>query len=87
MPEKKEEQVTVPILPDGRQNDFIGSFTCEHVPGEVWVYKWGGWYQLVVVGSYGRGDIEAFFELKGRHKKEKVAIARAIKVAKSWGKD
>lgn len=77
-----------PTLPGVNANDFIKGFPCLHVEGgEVWIYLDDSWYYLAVFGTYGRGDINAAFKLKRRHRKRVSAEKRAVAVSKSWGKD
>lgn len=77
-----------PMLPGVSEDDFIKGFPCQNIEGgEVWVYKLDSWYYLVVFGTFSRGDIEAAFKLKRRHRKQEVAEKRAASVSKIWGAD
>lgn len=84
---KAAEENPIPALPGVERSNFVKSFPCKNVPGDIWIYKWGKWYELVVAGSYGGSHIDAFFKLKGRHRKLEAAEKRAAKVARNWGKE
>jgi len=78
----------IPTLPGGSASDFIKVYPCLHIEGgEVWIYLDSSRYCIAVFGTYGRGDIEATFKLKRRHRKRAAAEKRAVAVSKSWGKD